>query len=104
MKGAEKQIRYASSIISNTIEKMEKVISDGTAKIESYEASMQVAIPGYVDRNNRKTLDAWKEVLDSFKSADFETAAEVIEIEKSCGWFSYFSQVVSDITGNGSAI
>lgn len=104
MTGTEKQIRYATDIINKTISRIEDCIEKGTQKIESYESKMQDAIPGYRDNFNRKTLEAWIEVLAEFKAAEYETAAQVIEFEKSYGMFSYCSGLVAEITGNGSMI
>lgn len=104
MKGTEKQIGYATDIINKTIARMEDYIEKGTKKIESYEARMQNAIPGYRDNFNRKTLEAWIEVLAEFKAAEWESAAQVIDFEKSYGMYSYCDGLVCEITGNGSAI
>lgn len=104
MKGTENQIRYATDIINETISRIEDCIEKGTKKIESYEASMQNSIPGYRDYSNRKTLEAWIEVLAEFKAAEWETASQVIEVEKSIGLYRYCSDLVCEITGNGSLI
>ena len=104
MKGTEKQIRYATDIINKTIARIEDCIEKGTQKIESYEAGMQNAIPGYRDNSNRKTLEAWIEVLAEFKAAEWETASQVIDFEKSFGMYRYCSEAVCEITGNGSKI
>ena len=104
MKGTEKQIRYATDIINKTIARIADCIEKGTKKIESYEASMQNAIPGYRDNSNRKTLEAWIEVLAEFKAAEWESADQVIDFEKSFGMYRYCSDLVCEITGNGSLI
>lgn len=104
MKGTEKQIRYATDIINKTISRIEDYIEKGTIKIEAYEEKMQNARPGYRDNWNRKTLEAWIEVLAEFKAAEFETAAEVIDFEKSYGLYRHCSDLVAEITGNGSMI
>ena len=104
MKGTEKQIRYATDIINKTIARMEAYIEKGTKKIETYEAGMQNAIPGFRDNWNRKTLEAWIEVLAEIKAAEFETAAEVIDFEKSYGLYRHCDDLVAEITGNGSVI
>lgn len=104
MKGTEKQIRYATDIINKTISRIEDCIEKGTQKIEAYEASMQKAIPGYRDNSNRKTLEAWIEVMAEFKTAEWETAGQVIDFEESVGLYRYCSDLVCEITGNGSLI
>lgn len=100
MKGTEKQIMRANRFISKAIKEMESFISLAAKYIESGEALIRVDLPRHVDLYGRKKLEIWKEALERFKTAEFETAAEVIAIEKSCGWRSYFSKIVADIEAN----
>ena len=97
MKGVEKQIMLANRFISKAAEEMEGFISFAIKYIESGEALIRAHLPRYVDRPNRKKLEIWEEALARFKATDFETAAEVIAIERSHGWRRYFSKIVADI-------
>lgn len=98
MKGTEKQVKYAQDIIAKTISKIDAVIKNGKAVIDRHESS------GYVDTWNRKRLAAWEECREYMATTEdeVETAAEVIEFEKECGWFEYLnmSEIFTELGGS----